>query len=576
MIIGPRPSLHIPSLKIQGNHLLVGAILVILGYLVLVPLILLILSGFKSTGFIFDPGLTLKHFVKVYSDQRTFMLILNTLIFAIGSLFISLGLGILFAWLTDRTNLPLRSVVRVSLILPMAFPGILLAMGWLLLASPRNGMINQYLMALFGLRNPPFNIFSFSGMIFVQGLFMTPTVYLIVSPLFRRMDPLLEEASSVAGANNFTTVRYVIFPLLFPGILAAAAYVFLVNLAVFDVPGTLGIPARISVFSSEILWWAKPSAGIPNYGRVGALASIFLIAALALGIFYSYTTRKMNKFTTVTGKGYHPKLLDLGRWKYLALGGILFYLVLSMVLPFLTLLWMSLIPFIQPFSLDKLHLVSLANYRITLGLAKVQLAITNTFLVVLITSVVAAVFSTIISWLIVHTRGFGRWALDLLAYLPIAIPHVMLGLALIYVYLTIQFLPVYGTVWILIIAYVTTYLAFGTRTTNAAMFQLHKELEEAAHISGASRLQTLRTIVMPIIRPATLNVFVWVAAHSMRELSAAMMLRSSKSMVMSSLIWEFWSEDAELSKASLLGVMLILMLFILTIGFLLVQRTTKS
>lgn len=562
--------------QMQGIHILVCTVLIILGYLVLVPLILLILSGFKDSGLLFDPGLTLRHFIKVYTDQRTFALIKNTIIFAIGSVFISLSLGTLFAWLTDRTNLPFNSIVRVSLILPMAIPAILLAMGWSLLASPQIGMINHYLIKFFSMSNPLLNIFSLPGMIFVQGLCMTPTVYLIISPLFRRMDPRLEEAASIAGADPLTTLRYIVLPLLFPGILAAAAYVFLVNMAVVDIPWILGMPAKIFVFSSEILWWTKPPSGLPNYGRIGALSSIFLIAALAAGLFYTYTTRKIEKFTTVSGKGYRPKLIDLGRWKYPALIGVLLYLCLTMVLPFLTILWVSLIPFIQPFSIEKLHLVSLAGYRTTLSFSKVQSAITNTFLVVVIAGLAVAIFSTIISWLIVHSRGFARWGMDLLAYLPLAIPHLMLGLALIYVYLTIRFLPIYGTLWILIIAYITMYLAYGTRTTNAAMFQLHKELEEAAQVSGASQLYSLRAIVIPIIRPAILNVFIWVAAHSMRELSAAVILRSSNAVVISTRIWEYWSEDAEPTAAAVLGVILILILLIFTIGFAFIQRISRS
>lgn len=576
MNIIARLSIVLCGLQIRKTHIAVWVVLTILGYLVLIPLILLMFSGFKETGFLFDPGFTLNHFVEIYTDWRTFILIQNTLIFAAGSFLISMCLGILFAWLTDRTNLPFSSVIRVCLILPMAIPAILLAIGWILLASPKIGMINRYFMMILKMGSAPFNILSLPGMIFVQGLSMTPTVYLMVSPLFRRMDPSLEEAAFIAGANPVTTWRFVVIPLLFPGIIAAAAYVFLVNLVVVDIPSILGMPARIFVFSSEILWWARPPTGLPNYGKIGALSSIFLIAALVLGSSYNYMTRKIEKFTTVTGKGYRPKLIDLGKWKYLALAGVLLYLILAMVLPFMALLWISLFPFIQPFSIEKLYSVSLASYRSTLDFPVVQLAITNTFLVVVITSLAVAIFSTIISWLIAHNRGISRWTMDFLAYLPIAIPHLMLGLALIYVYLTVRFIPIYGTVWILVIAYITAYLAFSTRTTNAAIFQLHKELEEAAHISGASRLYTLRAIVIPIIRPAILNVLIWVAAHSMRELSAAMMLRSSKSVVMSTLIWEFWSEDSEPTAAAVLGVILILMLLVLTIGFSLIQRTRKS
>ncbi len=443
------------NLRIRGIHIVVGTVLAVLVYLVVVPLALLILSGFKETGFIFDPGFTLRHFIEIYLDSRTYELILNTLIFAAGSTLVSLFLGVVFAWLTERTDLPFKTAMTISLILPMAIPGVLLAIGWVLLASPRIGMINKIIAGLFG-GDPLFDIFTMPGMIFVQGLSFTPTAYLIVSPSFKRMDPLLEEAAAIFGANLFRTLQHVVIPLLLPSILAAGAMVFLVSLVVFDVPGTLGMPNRIFVFSSEIFAAATTPLGVPEFGRIGALSSLFIFFTFTLALFYNYMTRRASKFTTVTGKGYRPKLIELGNWKILAVSVILFYLVLSLVLPFLTLLWTSLLPFYQPFSWKALRLLSFEGYTTTLSGARVQLALTNTFVVVVVTSVLVAVFSTVISWLIVHSHPYARRALDLLSFIPLAIPHLMLGLALIYVYLTLRFLPIYGTVWILVIAFVTT------------------------------------------------------------------------------------------------------------------------
>ena len=574
MIDTTRPVARLPNLRIRGIHVVVGAVLIILVYLVVVPLVLLVLSGFKETGFIFDAGFTLRHFIEIYGDPRTYELILNTLVFAAGSTLISLCLGVMFAWLTERTDLPFKTATRISLILPMAIPGVLLAIGWVLLASPRIGMINRIFVTMFG-GDPLVDIFTMPGMIFVQGLSFTPTAYLIVSPSFRRMDPLLEEAAAIFGANLFRTLRHVVIPLLLPSILAAGAMVFLVSLVVFDVPGTLGMPSRIFVFSSEIFAAASAPLGAPEFGRIGALSSVFMFFTFTLALFYNYMTRRAGKFTTVTGKGYRPKLIELGRWRILALSVISFYLVLSLILPFVTLLWTSLLPFYQPFSWKALQMLSFEGYSATLSAARVQLALTNTFVVVVVTSILVAIFSTVISWLIVHSHPYARRALDLLSFFPLAIPHLMLGLALIYVYLTLRFLPIYGTVWILVIAFVTTYIAFGTRTTNAAMFQLHQELEEAARVSGASRVRAFREIIIPLIVPAMLNVTIWVAAHSMRELSAALMLKTSKSVVISTLIWEFWAEDSETTGAAVLGIVMILMLLLLTVvGIVVFERTS--
>jgi iron(III) transport system permease protein len=285
-------------------------------------------------------------------------------------------------------------------------------------------------------------------------------------------------------------------------------------------------------------------------------------------------TRRAGKYTTITGKGYRPKLIDLRNWKYVALAFVAFYVALALILPFLTILWTSFLPYLQPLSFRALHNLSFDGYVETLTLPRVQLALWNTLIVVVVTSTTVALLSTIISWLIVHSHRYVRRCLDFLAFLPLAIPHLMLALALIYFYLTIRIIPVYGTVWILVIAFITTFIAFGTRTTNAAMFQLHRELEEAAWISGASLLRTFKEIVVPLIFPAMLNVAIWVAALSMRELSAALMLRSSDSLVVSTIIWEFWAEDSVPSHAAVLGVITILILLLFTgIGLYLYDRT---
>ena len=561
------------NIQIRESHVLIAIVMVLLVYLVFTPLILLIISGFKETGFIFDEGYTVRHYVEIYTDVRTYRLIANTLVFAFGSTFISLSLAVIFAWLTERTNIPFKTVVRISLIIPLAVPGVLLSIGWILLASPRIGMINGLLVGLFG-GDAPIDIFTMEGMIFVQGLSFTPTAYLIISPSFRRMDPLLEEAAAISGASLATTLRYIVLPLLSPGILAAGAAVFLISLVVFDVPGTLGLPSNIFVFASEIFDAANTRDGDPEFGRIGALSSVFLFFTFTLAIYYNHMTRRAGKYTTVTGKGYRPKLIDLRKWKYVALAFIVVYLLLALILPFLTILWTSLLPFFQQISLQAISSLSFDGYVETMALPKVHLALWNTFIVVVATGAVVTLFSTLISWLIVHSHRYVRRSLDFLAFLPLAIPHLMLSLALIYFYLTIRIIPVYGTVWILVIAFITTFIAFGTRTTNAAMFQLHKELEEAAWIGGASRLRAFQVIVVPLIFPAMLNVIIWVSALSMRELSAALMLRSEDSLVISTIIWEFWAEDSQPENAAVLGVVMIMILLVLTgIGLYLYERS---
>ncbi len=520
----------------------VGMVL-LLGYLVLLPLALTMLSSFRPGGFPLDPGFTLGNYLTAYGDPDFPPLLGNTLLFALGASAFALVLGIGLAWLVERSDLPGREMLRGLVLLPMATPPILLAIAWAMLLSPRNGVLNQFLMQSLGLSEMPLNIYTLPGMIFVQGLALVPTAYLFLSPAFANMDPSLEEAAMASGAGTWALIRRVMLPILWPPILSAAIFLLIVSLVVFDVPGTLGTPARVFVLSSQIYYLVAHSpAGVPLYGQVSALAMLFLGILLGLGFAYHRLTRHAERYRTITGKGFRPRIFPLGRGRPWALAALAAYFLLSVIAPLLILLWMSLMPYQTGVSWAALNLLTLDNHLDFLRNARVLTATRNSLVIAVVAATAVASLAMLVSWLTARLRVPGRQVIDVLAFIPIAIPGVMIGVALVYVYITLgAVLPIYGTIWIIALAYLTQYLPFGSRAMSGVMMQLHPELEEAGSTSGAGKLRILRRITFPLVWPAVAAVWIWVLAHALRELSSALMLQGRDNAVIPTLLWDYWS-----------------------------------
>jgi iron(III) transport system permease protein len=515
----------------------------LLTYLVLVPLALVVLSSFRPGGFPLDPGFTLRNYATAYGDPGFPALLRTTLLFAMGSSSVALALGVGLAWLVERSDLPGREALRGLVLLPMATPPLLLAIAWAMLLSPRNGVLNQFLTNAFALGKAPFDIYTLPGMVFVQGLALVPTAYLFLAPAFANMDPSLEEAAVASGAGTWTLMRRIMLPILWPAILSAAIFLLIVSLVVFDVPGALGIPARIFVLSSKIYYLVADSpGGIPLYGQVSALAMLFLAILLGLGLAYHRLTHHAQRYRTVTGKGFRPRIFPLGRGRPFAVAALVLYFLLSVIAPLLILLWMSLMPYQTGVSWAAFNLLTLENHLDFLKNTRVLTATRNSIVIAVVAATSVSLLSLLVSWLTARLRVPGRQALDTLAFIPIAIPGVMIGVALMYVYISLgAFLPIYGTIWIIALAYLTQYLPFGARVTTGVMMQLHPELEEVGATSGAGRLRVLCRITLPLVWPAITAVWIWVLAHALRELSSALLLQGRDNKVIPTLLWDYWS-----------------------------------
>ena len=533
----------------------------LLGWLVVIPIVYLVVSSFKPTGFVFDDGFTLDHYRALLFDPSLPRLFANTTIFAIGSTVGALVIGGVLAWLVERTDMPARRLARGLIILPMATPPVLLAIAWVMLLDPQIGLINTIARSVTGLEGPLFNVFSIEGMIFVEALALVPSSFLILSPAFRNMDPSLEDAAFASGAGLGTVLRRVVFPLLRPAILGAGVFLFMACYVIFDIPGIIGVPAGWQVFSTSIVSSALHSpTGLPEYGRLSVMAVLLLAILVTLAIAYGRLTRRTEKFVTVTGKGYRARQYPLGKWRFVATLAVAGYFVLAVVLPLLMLVWTSLLPYRTGVSKNVLGLVSPSNYVQLFANDRFLGAAWNTTLISLLAATAVAVLSLGISWVLIRTRAPGRKVLDGLSFVPVALAGVMMGSSLIFVYLSINVVPIYGTIWIILVAYITIYIAFGTKVTNGAMIQMSPDLEDAGAASGAPRSHVLRRITVPLMGPALIGLWIWVVAHCVRELSSALMLQGRANATLATLLWDYWSGGRPTAAAAVGVVMVVALL----------------
>jgi len=322
----------------------------------------------------------------------------------------------------------------------------------------------------------------------------------------------------------------------------------------FEIPGVIGMRAGIQVLAFKI-YLAKQETP-PDYGMLSTLAVLLLAISAVLIASYSKYSRDAERYATITGKAYRAKTVELGPWKILALALVAAYFTVTVLLPLIVLIWTSLLPVYQTPSIAALKKISLANYQTVFEIPKVGMALKNTLFMVLLAPTLTMFMCAVLSWVIVKSRGRGRKVLDFLTFVPHAIPGIVTGVALMWVYIFLP-VPIYGTIWILLIAYVTSRISFGTRVMNAAMTQLHKELEEASYASGGSWLRTFRKITLPLLLPALINGWVFSAIVVAKAMGAVIMIYSHESIVLPVLIWELWN-NGDIAATAALGVLLIL------------------
>jgi iron(III) transport system permease protein len=570
---GPRPKRPIGTRMVHfvrdnSIALFIGGLLI---FLVAGPIGLLFNLSIRG-GTPAQPGsLTTGNFEAVYAGTNTWSALSNTLVYAGGVTIVSLLLATLFAWFVERTDMPGRGFAWAVMLIPLAMPGMLSAMSWTLMLSPKIGVVNvgiREVASWVGIDfdgTGPINIYSMGGMIFIEGVKGANTLFLMLVGGFRLMDPSLEDASTMSGASRLQTMRTVTMPLMTPALLAAGIYAFLGNLDDFDTPLLIGLPAGIYVLPTLIYFTAYVSPS-PNWGMASAYASIFLIVMAILVVwYYKVVIKRANRYATVSGKGFKPGRVKLGRWRFVAMGAFGSYLVVTIVMPFLILLWASILPSYRLPSWEILHELTFKHYMQIFHDPLIVKASINTVVLATTTATATMVLAFVVSWAVVRLRVRGGVLMDALAFAPNAIPTVAVGLGLVVMYLhpALRWTSLYGSIGLLVIALSTKYLAFSTRIGNSAMVQVAGELEEASWMSGVGKLRTLLRVTGPLLLPTFLAGWLWVVAHSFKNLTLPLLLSGPNTEVLSMRIYQYWTREGDFSLTAALGVLLMLALAIL-------------
>jgi len=561
---------------LHSQKILLGAVSIVVICLVLPPIAILLFSSIRSTAnrLPFEvTTFTVANYLQVFTSGATYRMLLNTAWFASGTIIVAMGLSIIFAWFLERTNVPFRRLLFVLILSPMGMPVIIVGMGWILLANPANGLFNVILRELFGLTGPgPINIYSIPGMILIAALGFVPMIYIMISGVFSRVDPSLEEAARTSGAGIWATFRQVSMPLVSPAVFAAVIYYFVRAMEIFEIPALLGMPKGIYVFSSAIYYAINPAHGelLPNYGMASTYGVILLAVAGVFVYLYSRYIKHGERFATVTGRGYRPHLIDLGRWKFVPVVIMTGYFVLAVAMPFLILFWTSIAPAFTAISFSALSRVNLNAYREMMNSPQLWIALNNTIIIAISAAMIGMFLVTLVSWLSIRGEVRGAWIPDRLAFMVVGVPGIVLALALIFIY-TVLPIPIYGTIWIIVIAVTTTCLPFGTRQMGAAFIQIHRELEEAAGTSGAKLWHTFSRVVLPLLWPSFVRGFLWMFVRSIRDTSIALMLYAVGNQTLGVILWFLWMEEAEFRIASAIAVPLVMVTMALT--FLVARQT---
>ena len=544
----------------DAKWLIIGLCVALTVYLGIVPLGFLLWQSFftpqtaaKAAQFTFG------NYREAYGSAQTWVLFWNSLKFASGTALLAFALGTLLAWMNERTNTPFKTLFFALSIIPLVIPGILFTVAWILLGSPKIGLINLALQRVFDTDMVFINVYSIGGMIWVDALHYSPMAFLLMTAAFRAMDPALEESAVMSGASVRQVVTRVTLPLVWPAIFATVLILFVRAIESFEVPALLGLPVGIQVFTSAIY------QAVHRYPSQVGLASSYAVTLLLIttvGVYFqSVLSSRGNKYATMTGKGFRPRQIDLGPWRYLAVAVFLVYFLFIVVLPFAVLLWSSFQKFYSVPSLAAMQRMSLEPYRTVLEHPGLWRSVWNSLLLAFGSATLIMLVTSVICWIVVKTRLPGRWLLDNIASLPMVFPGIVLGLSIMILYLYLP-IGVYGTIWILLIAYVTRFLPYGLRYNTTSMLQIHRELEESAAMSGASWATTFRRIILPLLKPGLVAGWIYIMIVSIRELSSSILLYSPGNEVLSILIWELW-ENGQYVELSALGVMFIIALFFL-------------
>jgi iron(III) transport system permease protein len=537
--------------RLRSGEAAIVALLALVLAIVLPPFLFLLRASL-AVGSDAEPRYGLDHFVSVITRSGAELWI-TTIIYALGSSALAIALGASAAWLVARTDAPFRRIVTATAFLSLAVPVIIKSIGWIMLLGSNNGLINVVLRLLVGGEEGPIALYSLGGMIFVEGMLWMPVVFLLTLPVLGAMDPSLEEAAATSGADLRQVFQHVTLPLMRPSVVAVFLLALIRALESFEVPLLIGAPGNLHTLTTAI-YESIHTGFVPKYGEASAFAVLLLGLVTIPLAYYYWLTKEVSRFATITGKGFRPRRLRLGRWR-LPLGLWLLAIPLSLIAPLLILLWASFLPVYKPPELADFGRMSLANYQAVWGRPETLTGLTNSALIGFWSSTAVVALTFVAAWLVIRVRSRLRFALDALISVPLVFPGIVLGITILIEFLRLPFIPIYGTIWILVFAFLIRFMPYGMRFCHAGILAIHRELEECGRTCGAGGLTVLRRIVLPLALPSVVAAWLYVFLYTIRDLSIAILLAGPKSQVIAVVILDLWN-NGEIGELAALAVLM--------------------
>ncbi|MBI4319268.1 MAG: iron ABC transporter permease [Chloroflexi bacterium] len=538
------------------------ALFAAVAFVVIFPMLSVVFGSFWGAPPGRPGGFTFQGYINTYgSDLSTYRVLFNSFFIAGAKTVMAVVSGVFLAWVVTRTDTPGARALETLLAVPFFVPSVLTALGWAMLANPRTGSINKLLMMLPGVETPVLNIYSMSGIIWHMWQFSTAFVFILIVPAFRNMDPSLEDSSRMSGSGNISTLFRITLPLMKPAILGATLLTFIRGLEAFDTPVLLGVPANILVFSTSIyvnILGRFP----PRYAEGMALSVSLMLIAMVL-IVIQWRMLGAKQYTTISGKGYQPRLIRLGPAKWVALAFCSVYVLVALVLPVSQLIMSS---FFRIFGLYTADMFTLGNYQRVLGDPVVWRSFKNTLIIAGGGALIALTLATLVSYFVQRIKVRGNKLLDLVAWLPWTVPGTVLGLGSLWGYALLPGpLNLYGTAWILLVAYINIGLPVAMRVMTGNVVQISPDLEECSRVHGATLGQTLLRIVAPLVRPGFLAGAILLFTMLMRDLSTSIFLYTPGNEVVPVVILKYWGEGGGSEVVSVVAILMLGLLVFLRV-----------
>ena len=531
---------------------LTWSLVIIVGFLTVCPVVMLAL-GSVSEGLTAFGDFTPDKYIEAYTDPALLDVMVNTVIFVLGSSVLATVLALFLAYLNTRTDIPFKFLFKVLSIIPMMIPHLLFSVSWALLLNPSNGMINTVLKSALSLESAPFNIYSLHGMILVEALLDLPIAYLIIAPAMASFDVALEESSRVFGAGTWRTLLRVTLPVLRPAILAAFILGVVRSLASFAVPSVLGMPGRVNVLATHL--YEMIALGFAtDYGKAAAVGMSVLATSVTLIYVYRALTAESEKYVTIAGRGYRPTMIELGKARIPLFIIVAVLSLFMIVLPVAVLLYTSFVPYTMVPSARAFSLMSLKHWSDVLQDPLSLLALKNSLFLALAGATLGVVLSIFVGYAIVKVKTRASGILESLSFLSFSFPGIVIGVGFMWFFVQT---PLYATIWALLIGYVATYLPYGVRPMASAFVQVHAHLEESSLVCGASYLTTMRRIIVPLLIPGIVSAWILMATMFVRELTLSVVLSRPGTEVLAVQILRF-ADDGLWGKLSALGIIMIL------------------